>query len=1157
MDDKERLEVLSPHDSFIVEAPAGSGKTELLTLRYLSLLACVQRDPEEVVAVTFTRKAASEMKHRVLSALKQANELDAHRLSETRTSLQEKRLKLAQLVLAKDRENKWFLLENPNRLRILTLDSLSMMLAYRTPILSHFGGKPDVHDFPKTLYQSAVKNFIRETTNNEPWYEAFQTLFLYFENIEKIADWMTQLLSCRDQWLPYIFRLKACPDFNQWIKRSINIIQENAIAEVIRAINAYENDIFELVDYIAGQFECMGKSHIFQSHLQNQDLPSQADSISFWLALVDLFLTQPGDWRKMVNKNHGFLAPSDAPNSEEKKRRKYFKDQHQSLIGGLSQSSDLNMLLHQLRNLPSDDLIEEEYHILISLQVLLPVLVGCLNLVFKETGKVDFVEISLGALYALRDEQGPTQTAQILDYKISHILVDEFQDTSAVQFELLENLIAEWQPNDGKTVFLVGDPQQSIYRFRGAEVGVFLHAQTNGIANISLKNIHLKRNFRTQPEVLDWISQTICHVFPPKNDLTTGAVAYKQSFSACQTEEDGGVFLKYFDTARSQTHFMIEKILDLQKQDPAKSIALLVRARSQLVDLITLLKSYDIPFYAKEIKQLSRMPHVLDLLSLVKAVNHWGDRIAWLSVLRAPWVGLSLSDIYIITEASSQESYLWETIKTYESILGLSQQAKDRLKPFVLVLDYWNYHRDRKSTALWIKGLWLRLGGERCYPNPVKNDLDQIFKMLETFTDPSGNIDFYAFEEKLLSVYTDQMNSSEKGTSGNGSCQLQLMTIHQAKGLEFDYVMLPNIEQVTQRNDSPLLNWHESWYGENKLFLMGAKTTQKTNKNSIYYYLNKVIQQKQSYELIRLLYVAMTRAKSKLYLCFSLEKNEQNEFIKPRQGSFLSLLWQHIEFREGNPENSSLKSTPEPEVLLNNKITTEYCHQIPFVYRAANPIVIHQREHDFSTEKFNQDDLNRPELTDNHFKIAGTIFHRLIAYYCQMMKDRTLNVYPQQMVFREGTSFENSSVKGITAQELIKRIPFLLGRYGFSQDCFMSTQALIRKAIENIFQDTKGQWILNINHKHRLYEKGFTHLKQGITPKRIIIDCGFVDEKNQMWVVDFKLTQSTNLDQIELKTEIEDYKKQLYCYKQVMEHQMERSVKTALYFPSIPYWYEV
>src|SRR5690606_22300604 len=161
-----------------------------------------------------------------------------------------------------------------------------------------------------------------------------------------------------------------------------------------------------------------------------------------------------------------------------------------------------------------------------------------------------------------------THTAQILDYKISHILVDEFQDTSSIQFQLLESLIAEWQPNEGKTVFLVGDPQQSIYRFRGAEVGVFLHAHTNGIETIQLKNIYLKRNFRTQPEVLDWIGETISHVFPQKNDLTTGAVAYKQSFSACEARGEQGVFIKCFDTSRSQTSYIIEQILNLQKQYP-------------------------------------------------------------------------------------------------------------------------------------------------------------------------------------------------------------------------------------------------------------------------------------------------------------------------------------------------------------------------------------------------------------------------------------------------------------------------------------------------------------------------------------------------------------------------------------------------------------
>src|SRR5690606_27227063 len=110
------------------------------------------------------------------------------------------------------------------------------------------------------------------------------------------------------------------------------------------------------------------------------------------------------------------------------------------------------------------------------------------------------------------------------------------------------------------------------------------------------------------------------------------------------------------------------------------------------VNIITLLKANNIAFYAKEISQLVVRPHVIDLVSLAKALFNWNDRIAWLSVLRAPWLGLQLIDIYKIIQESDKHS-IWEIVKSMESArakeIGLSMDAMERLQPFVTIIDYW------------------------------------------------------------------------------------------------------------------------------------------------------------------------------------------------------------------------------------------------------------------------------------------------------------------------------------------------------------------------------------------------------------------------------------------------------------------------------------
>src|SRR3990167_3364517 len=134
-----RQRALDPQKSFIVQAPAGSGKTEILTQRYLTLLSHAQKAPEEIIAITFTRKAAAEMRARILDALTigSATAPDKNNYRYTTWSL-------AQGVLQKDHALEWNIMRNPNRLRILTIDALSAFLCKQTPMLTQFGATPNL-----------------------------------------------------------------------------------------------------------------------------------------------------------------------------------------------------------------------------------------------------------------------------------------------------------------------------------------------------------------------------------------------------------------------------------------------------------------------------------------------------------------------------------------------------------------------------------------------------------------------------------------------------------------------------------------------------------------------------------------------------------------------------------------------------------------------------------------------------------------------------------------------------------------------------------------------------------------------------------------------------------------------------------------------------
>ncbi len=220
-----REKALDPAHSFIVQAPAGSGKTELLVRRYLVLLAQV-RFPESIIAITFTRKAAAEMRLRILNALEMA--LQPSPLS----AKEEIRWQLARKVLNHDKTMDWNLLANPNRLRIQTIDSFCQTLTRQMPLLSTLGDQLTPIDNPDFLYRLAAQELIAHLENESPWQEALVHIFKHLDNdFNRLESLLSELLSHREQWLVYL--AKDSIHLQKYLEKSLLAINE----ECIKALN--------------------------------------------------------------------------------------------------------------------------------------------------------------------------------------------------------------------------------------------------------------------------------------------------------------------------------------------------------------------------------------------------------------------------------------------------------------------------------------------------------------------------------------------------------------------------------------------------------------------------------------------------------------------------------------------------------------------------------------------------------------------------------------------------------------------------------------------------------------------------------------------------------------------------------------------------------
>ena len=495
-------------------------------------------------------------------------------------------------------------------------------------------------------------------------------------------------------------------------------------------------------------------------------------------------------------------------------------------------------------------------------------------MVFRERGRVDFAELAIRASEALGQLDSPSDLALALGHRIQHVLVDEFQDTSYTQFELLQKLTAGWEPGDGHTLFLVGDPMQSIYRFRQADVSLFLKARLEGIGSIRLEPLALTVNFRSLPEIVDWVNATFAAILPAEDDLESGAVAFSSSTAMGDSEDRECVGLHGFLDDRDEA----ARVVELVKASSGGNVAVLVRARSHLVETVRILKQNKIPFQAIEIDQLGERPVIEDLMALTFALLHPADRVSWLAILRAPWCGLELRDLHALASIDPRAA-IWDLL--HREDLVLSADGAARIRAILPVLEKAIAERGRRPLRDWVEGVWFRLGGPACVEDETAlEDAAGYFDLLGDLAEGADLADFDWFREQVNALFAQP--------DAQAGDRLQLMTIHKAKGLEFDTVILPGLGAIPRPEEQRLLLWLEQ---NGELLLAPISEAGGQKPDPIYNYLSKVEERKIERETARLLYVAATRARRSLHLLGTVKTKEDGSIADPSSRSLLKLLW--------------------------------------------------------------------------------------------------------------------------------------------------------------------------------------------------------------------------------------------------------------------------
>lgn len=1114
-DVEAREDALDTRRSFIVQAPAGSGKTELLIQRYLRLLGEVE-NPEEVLAITFTRKAAAEMRLRVMQALQQAAAGD--RPDQTH---QEITFDAAAEVLRCDDRFGWALIENPARMRIQTLDSLNASLARMQPMTgSGAGSSASVVEGSamNEIYSLAAAATLDWLAEQGVGAAATAKILDHVDNNTNVyIGYLNTMLRTRDQWLPFIRS-------GELDEAQANALRETFEANLARIVTDQlvqvrqelpmeaAAEFMALAVYAAENLRAAGKEDHPICAIGREPLLPEANCADLmrWQGLAELLLTKDGAVRKRIDKNTGFPPGDDGQ-----------KAQMSVLLDSLRDDPEFPMALHATRCLPPATYTDEQWSVLVALFRLLPVAVSELKRICHARGVTDHIQIALGAEDVLGTPDEPGEVALLLDYQVRHILVDEMQDTSKAQYRMLESLTGGWEAGDGRTLFCVGDPMQSIYRFRNAEVAQFLLARENGIGSIQLEPLVLRRNFRSGEYLVDWFNHVFPKVLPVQDDAANGAVAYSDAVSVDDHAGQGELVVHPLfggsDEAEAAQGRNI--IGGLVKAHPGESIAVLVRSRTRLPALLHELREAGISYQAIDIDRLTDLPEVIDVLALTRAFVHPGDRVAWLGLLRSPWIGLDWTDLHAIVR-NDRDSTVLELLHDKKRIDAMSEGGREaagvfleRLEPFL---------RADRCTPLHqrVEKAWYALGGPALMMSETA--VENVYRYLQVLRklEIAGSIsDTVRFMQQL----------ADEWVSTNVAAQVQVMTMHKAKGLEFDHVLLYGLGRYNTSSNTRVLSWLDlpNVHGREEKVISSVGRRDEVDRDPIHRYIEQTRAAKERNERSRLLYVACTRAQKSLHLAGHVRVDDTaEEFREPHKASLLRLLWPIVQDEYAD----AFESVPRvPEIDEEQRIEPQL-RRLDGDWALPDTATTPWR--DSPVDSATADRKVEYYWVGADARLAGTVVHRWL-----------------QLAAQGKIDFEGADL------ELLRPASRRwLQEAGAGSAILEPVCDRVLHALEQVRTDARGRWLLAGDGKAEFALNGIYADKL----ESIVIDRIRIDEDGTHWIVDYKTSSHEGGDLPGfLENEALRYREQLEKYKTIYAAWSGETPRCALYFPLLKEFVEV
>lgn len=1165
-DHAEREKALDITQSWIVEAPAGSGKTGLLIQRYLKLLTDEEvTEPDQVLAITFTEKATSEIRERVLKQLEAAHGADTSKSDFDRTTRA-----LAQTVVQRDAALGWGLLERPHRLKVRTIDSVCSEIARSLPVLSGAGGAQAPVTDASPLYREAARRTLMQLGGGDALLDdSLRVVLLHRDgNLGDVERLIAEMLQWRDQWGELIpLRGEELNDAyldGIVLPKLEKVLEREICAALIQLSNALPLDILNELSRLAGELGhgdgYRGEPSPIAMCAGMHDAPGEtAEHLHHWRALIHLMVKPNGEWRSGFNANWmGFHL--------EKKQVARLKE----LVGSLRDRTGVLEAIQRVNRLPPAQYPEEQWRVAKALFRVLGRALAELQLIFAERSECDFAELGLLARAALRSESSVDALEMALGLRYRHMLVDEMQDTSTSQYELIELLTQGWH-GGGQTVFLVGDPKQSIYLFRQARVERFIETmQTGRIGDLPLGCLRLTANFRSQSGLVSSFNESFSLLFP-KNTFHAEEVPYVEASAIRGPSASGANGIVWHaealpaglagdrlkaekrrrgdDEARAIRTIVEEwrvRSLPAGRTEPWK-IAVLVQNRSHLRHIVAEFRSDrgsgPVPFRAIEIEELGERPEVLDLFALTRALLHPADRVAWLAVLHAPWCGLGLAELHLLAGKDDPD---WAE-RSMEEVIAerghdLSEASCERLERLWEVLQAAAKQRARVSLSQWVERTWRSLGGDAYLSATEMVNARRYFELLDELEQQTDGTDLLPLQQRLKKLYAEPET---------GADAVDLVTIHRSKGLEWDVVMVPGLEKQPRMDQSPLLTWGEVHAaGEDSAQMLLAPIAGKgEDSKELNQWLNNLRRVREAAERKRLFYVACTRAREELHL-FAAPTSSKTGEPQPVRTSLLNAAWPAAQ-----PHFAPLPAPAEVVTMAMPASGADtYVGDLAAREQQASPMLERLPLTFVPRARFHTDDpLLRTERDTSERAVS---FVRPEGSFEARAMGNAIHALLEVLA--------GKLAHGVAPDELLTevanwggRMTALLRGEGLPSSTVERLRPRVAIAIENTLRDDDGRWLLAALDE-AASEYGLISWEERRRSVRMdrIFRAGEVplaSGRNCLWIVDYKTTVH-GLQSVErfLEDERKKYGPQMEAYARMVQASTDCELRLGLYYPMLP-----